>query len=124
MASSLAKLEDGLVIIRVDLLDHGDQEAFLLHKAFMVWLLGCLRQSDLLLGLRSSSSRAGLALLRCPVPVAGLGLHVMHAPHVVTEVPVAWEAGSWLGPFTVLQLAAVWLISMAVHGVGFTLMTQ
>lgn len=73
-----------------------------------------------------SGSWANLALLGSSLGLwkAGLGLNVVNPAHVVAEVPVAWEAISRYGSITALQLAGKGSLSMAMHGVGFTLMTE
>jgi hypothetical protein len=48
----------------------------------------------------------------------------MNALHVVTKVPVAWEAISWSSALATLISAEERLVTMSMHSVGFTLMTK
>jgi hypothetical protein len=49
---------------------------------------------------------------------------IVHASHVVTEVPMAWEAISRGAALAALICAQVRLVSMSMHGMGLTLMTE
>jgi hypothetical protein len=48
----------------------------------------------------------------------------MDAPHVVPKVPLAGESVSGLGALASLIGAQVWLLTVAVHGMGLTLVTE
>jgi hypothetical protein len=49
---------------------------------------------------------------------------VMNTLHVVTEVPTPGKAFAWDGTFTVLEVAGVGPISVAVHSVSLSLVTK
>ena len=49
---------------------------------------------------------------------------IVNAPHMVPEVPLPGKSISWVGPFTSLISAKIRLISVAVHSVGLTLVSE
>jgi hypothetical protein len=49
---------------------------------------------------------------------------IVHPLHVVTKVPVAWEAITSDAALATLIGAKERLVTMSVHCVGFTLMSQ
>ena len=51
-------------------------------------------------------------------------MEFVHSPHVVEKVPAARESIIFLGTITVLEEAQMRLRSMAMHSVGFPLMTE
>lgn len=48
----------------------------------------------------------------------------MYSLHVVKQVPPAWEAISKDGAVTIRERTQMWLFAMAMHTVGFSLMSQ
>jgi hypothetical protein len=51
-------------------------------------------------------------------------LVIVHALHVVSEIPMAWEAISGYATLAAFVGTKVGLVSVSMHGVGFTLMTK
>ena len=49
---------------------------------------------------------------------------IMHALHVVSQVPMAWEAISGNAAVAAFICTEVGFVAVAVHSVGFTLMTE
>lgn len=56
--------------------------------------------------------------------LSGGAVVVVYPPHVVPEVPLPGEAVAGDRPFTALICAQIGLLTMTVHGVRLTLMTQ
>jgi hypothetical protein len=81
-------------------------------------------------GTRSVTSLTLLALgrpwwlRRSRVVALWLSDIIVHTLHVVTKVPVAWEAITSDAALTTLIGAKEGLITMSMHSVGFTLMSQ
>ena len=79
----------------------------------------------------SSLAASGLLLLDLTSTGRGLGRAValggsiiVHATHVVVQVPSPWESISWNGAFTALPQAEVGIISMAMQSVGLALVAE
>jgi hypothetical protein len=48
----------------------------------------------------------------------------VHSPHVVTEIPVAWEAISCGTTLASLRCTQVWFVAMPVHSMSFPFVTE
>lgn len=129
-------LEVGLesLPVLVPVIDHG-----LLHRLDGGRDVRDLGRSGRVLPVADAVLRRVLALPLSTLGRVGAGglsrrgrrAHVERAPivivypsHVVLEVPLARESVSWKGAIASVVGAQVGLVSMAVHGVGFALMSE
>lgn len=96
-------------------------------------LVGRLARAGLLLGflfvalalsLATPRGSTGSGRGRRRSSLSSRAVVVVHAPHVVSQVPLAGEAMSGKRAFASLIGAKVGLLSMSMHGVGLTLMTK
>jgi hypothetical protein len=79
---------------------------------------------DIILPFATPVGRSGGCRRRGRCRLGGRAGVIVHAPHVVPQIPLAWETMSGNGALTSFVGAQIRLLAVAMHGVGLTLMAE